>query len=210
MTEDTYATHPHSPHPKRTPRNAPGGARCLSWRCKPTAKCACTFPSAIATGQMLCALLQVDFKSGSRLQQRQSTSTTSFRHGYASCSWCFSNPASQHPTSPKANVHLLTQTSRSAIVHQNGLLQGDRMWNFAIGIYLVGFEGSLILAAVLNFGSSGAILVLGGVLGNWVDNNTRLRGTEQQVCLLRCMLHGYSTKVGSSNRTSVFGFCPVQ
>ncbi len=51
------------------------------------------------------------------------------------------------------------------------------MWSFSVGLYLVYFEdGSLILAAVYGFTSCGSILLLGGLLGNWVDNNPRLRG----------------------------------
>ena len=51
------------------------------------------------------------------------------------------------------------------------------MWQFAVGLYLVYFEGGvLLLAAALNFSSSSAILLLGGLIGNWVDHNPRLRG----------------------------------
>ncbi len=51
------------------------------------------------------------------------------------------------------------------------------MWSFSVGLYLVYFEdGSLLLAAVYGFTSCGSILLLGGLLGNWVDNNPRLRG----------------------------------
>ena len=57
-------------------------------------------------------------------------------------------------------------------------LQGDRMWSFAVGLYLVYFDGGvLLLAAVYGVIMCLCILLLGGIIGRWVDNNPRLRGT---------------------------------
>ena len=61
------------------------------------------------------------------------------------------------------------------------MLQGDRMWQFAVGLYLVYLnDGQLRLAAVFGFTCSGLILLLGGLIGNWVDRNSRLKGTMIQ------------------------------
>jgi len=57
------------------------------------------------------------------------------------------------------------------------LLQGDRMWRFAAGLYLVYLAGGeLQLAAVFGFTAGGAIMLFGGIIGNWVDINSRLKG----------------------------------
>ena len=59
------------------------------------------------------------------------------------------------------------------------------MWQFAVGLYLVFFEdGVLLLAAALNFCSSGTVLLFGGLLGNWVDHNSRLKGNGSLTLLL--------------------------
>lgn len=53
---------------------------------------------------------------------------------------------------------------------------GDRMWHFAVALYLVHLaDQSLRLAAIFGFSSAGAVLILGGIIGNWVDNNGRLK-----------------------------------
>lgn len=56
-------------------------------------------------------------------------------------------------------------------------LQGDWMWQFAAGLYLVHLANNeLRLAAISGFTGGGLILVFGGVIGNWIDNNERLKG----------------------------------
>ncbi len=61
------------------------------------------------------------------------------------------------------------------------------MWSFSVGLYLVFFEnGVLLLAAALTFTRCSALWLLGGILGNWVDCNPRLKGDEQcQISLKR-------------------------
>ena len=60
------------------------------------------------------------------------------------------------------------------------------MWQFAVGLYLVFFEdGVLLLAAALNFCSSGTVLLFGGLLGNWVDHNPRLKGKDLVTLTIR-------------------------
>jgi len=51
------------------------------------------------------------------------------------------------------------------------------MWQFAAGLYLVHLAGGeLRLAAVFGFTAGGAVMLLGGIIGNWVDINPRLQG----------------------------------
>jgi len=52
------------------------------------------------------------------------------------------------------------------------------MWHFAVGLYLVRLAGGqLQLAAIFGFTCGGLILLLGSLIGDWVDRNPRLRGT---------------------------------
>jgi len=51
------------------------------------------------------------------------------------------------------------------------------MWQFAVGLYLVHLSnGQLLLAAVFGFSCGGTILLLGSLIGDWVDRNRRLTG----------------------------------
>lgn len=51
------------------------------------------------------------------------------------------------------------------------------MWQFAVGLYLVKInDGLLLLAAIYGFTCGGLVLLFGGMIGNWVDQNGRLKG----------------------------------
>ena len=51
------------------------------------------------------------------------------------------------------------------------------MWMFSVGLYLVTLaEGVLRLAAVYSLSGSCCFLLFGGILGDWVDRNGRLKG----------------------------------
>ncbi|KAL7865313.1 hypothetical protein SRHO_G00105600 [Serrasalmus rhombeus] len=53
---------------------------------------------------------------------------------------------------------------------------GDRMWNFAVAVFLVELYGnSLLLTAVYGLVVAGSVLLLGAIIGDWVDKNPRLR-----------------------------------
>lgn len=57
------------------------------------------------------------------------------------------------------------------------LHQGDRMWNFAVAVFLVELYGnSLLLTAVYGLVVAGSVLLLGAIIGDWVDRNHRLKG----------------------------------
>uniref|UniRef100_A0A8C1DRB5 Solute carrier family 40 member n=1 Tax=Cyprinus carpio carpio TaxID=630221 RepID=A0A8C1DRB5_CYPCA len=56
------------------------------------------------------------------------------------------------------------------------MLQGDRMWNFAVAVFLVELYGnSLLLTAVYGLVVAGSVLLLGAIIGDWVDKNPRLK-----------------------------------
>ena len=51
------------------------------------------------------------------------------------------------------------------------------MWQFSVGLYLVHLSGGVLhLAAIFGFSTGISILLLGGVIGNWVDRTGRMRG----------------------------------
>lgn len=51
------------------------------------------------------------------------------------------------------------------------------MWNFAVAVFLVELYGnSLLLTAVYGLVVAGSVLILGAIIGDWVDKNARLKG----------------------------------
>lgn len=67
------------------------------------------------------------------------------------------------------------------------VLQGDRMWNFAVAVFLVELYGnSLLLTAVYGLVVAGSVLLLGAIIGDWVDKNARLRGERLKGSLFSC------------------------
>ena len=57
------------------------------------------------------------------------------------------------------------------------------MWHFAVGLYLVKLSGGqLRLAAIHGFCSGGFSLLLGGLIGAWVDKNQRMKGQSVDTC----------------------------
>lgn len=53
---------------------------------------------------------------------------------------------------------------------------GDRMWHFAVALFLVELYGnSLLLTAVYGLVVAGSVLLLGAIIGDWVDKNARLK-----------------------------------
>ncbi|KAJ8253090.1 hypothetical protein GJAV_G00208990 [Gymnothorax javanicus] len=53
---------------------------------------------------------------------------------------------------------------------------GDRMWHFAVALFLVELYGnSLLLTAVYGLVMAGSVLLLGAIIGDWVDKNPRLK-----------------------------------
>uniref|UniRef100_A0A8C2XTC3 Solute carrier family 40 member n=1 Tax=Cyclopterus lumpus TaxID=8103 RepID=A0A8C2XTC3_CYCLU len=69
---------------------------------------------------------------------------------------------------------------------------GDRMWNFAVAVFLVELYGnSLLLSAVYGLVVAGSVLLLGAIIGDWVDKNPRLKVAQtsllvQNSCVIVC------------------------
>ncbi|XP_061548188.1 solute carrier family 40 member 1 [Phycodurus eques] len=69
---------------------------------------------------------------------------------------------------------------------------GDRMWNFAVAVFLVELYGnSLLLTAVYGLVVAGSVLLLGAIIGDWVDRNPRLKVAQmslivQNSCVIVC------------------------
>ncbi|KAJ7354739.1 hypothetical protein OS493_030516 [Desmophyllum pertusum] len=69
---------------------------------------------------------------------------------------------------------------------------GDRMWHFAIGLYLVELTpGSLRLTAIYQLISTLSIIIFGPLVGDWVDANARLKVAQvsliiQNVAVIIC------------------------
>ncbi|XP_077435732.1 solute carrier family 40 member 1 [Vanacampus margaritifer] len=69
---------------------------------------------------------------------------------------------------------------------------GDRMWNFAVAVFLVElYSNSLLLTAVYGLVMAGSVLLLGAIIGDWVDKNPRLKVAQtsliaQNTCVMAC------------------------
>ena len=78
------------------------------------------------------------------------------------------------------------------------------MWRFAVGLYLVKLSGGeLRLAAIYGFCGGGCVLLFGGLIGDWVDRNRRLKGSCLSSVVLNVLynLHdiiNVGAKLGSS------------
>lgn len=69
-------------------------------------------------------------------------------------------------------------TSAKFLIYMGHALStwGDRMWNFAVAVFLVELYGnSLLLTAVYGLVIAGSVLLLGAIIGDWVDKNPRLK-----------------------------------
>lgn len=56
------------------------------------------------------------------------------------------------------------------------------MWNFAVAVFLVELYGnSLLLTAVYGLVVAGSVLLLGAIIGDWVDRNPRLKGNMNKI-----------------------------
>uniref|UniRef100_A0A096M0U6 Solute carrier family 40 member n=1 Tax=Poecilia formosa TaxID=48698 RepID=A0A096M0U6_POEFO len=85
-------------------------------------------------------------------------------------------------------------TSAKFLIYMGHALStwGDRMWNFAVAVFLVELYGnSLLLTAVYGLVVAGSVLLLGANIGNWVDRNPRLKVAQtsllvQNSCVITC------------------------
>ncbi|XP_062313441.1 solute carrier family 40 member 1 [Osmerus eperlanus] len=64
---------------------------------------------------------------------------------------------------------------------------GDRMWNFAVAVFLVELYGnSLLLTAVYGLVVAGSVLLLGAIIGDWVDKSPRLKVAQTSLIVQNC------------------------
>ncbi|XP_068602470.1 solute carrier family 40 member 1 [Brachionichthys hirsutus] len=85
-------------------------------------------------------------------------------------------------------------TSAKFLIYMGHALStwGDRMWNFAVAVFLVELYGnSLLLSAVYGLVVAGSVLLLGALIGDWVDRNPRLKVAQtsllvQNSCVIAC------------------------
>lgn len=55
------------------------------------------------------------------------------------------------------------------------------MWHFAISVFLIELYGrNLLLTAVFGLVVAGSVLLLGALIGDWVDRNPRNKGKQGQ------------------------------
>lgn len=58
--------------------------------------------------------------------------------------------------------------------------QGDRMWAFGVGLFLVNIASeNLQLTAIYGLSNGLTIFFLGALVGDWVDTTARLKGVEK-------------------------------
>ena len=56
------------------------------------------------------------------------------------------------------------------------------MWHFAISVFLIELYGrNLLLTAVFGLVVAGSVLLLGALIGDWVDRNPRNKGRNRFV-----------------------------
>ncbi|XP_034029559.1 solute carrier family 40 member 1 [Thalassophryne amazonica] len=61
---------------------------------------------------------------------------------------------------------------------------GDRMWHFAISVFLIELYGrNLLLTAVFGLVVAGSVLLLGPLIGDWVDRNPRNKAAHASLFL---------------------------
>ncbi len=63
------------------------------------------------------------------------------------------------------------------------LLQGVRMWSFAVGMFMIDLSpDTLRLTAIYGLAGGLAITLTGPIMGNWVDRYPRMKGGDSSKC----------------------------
>ncbi|XP_035824645.1 solute carrier family 40 member 1 [Aplysia californica] len=93
---------------------------------------------------------------------------------------------------------LMPSDNKSAVSHGTYFLVyishflsawGDRMWTFAVGLFLVIITpDSLQLTAVFGLTMGMSVLLLGPIIGDWVDNTPRLRAAQVSLVLQNALV----------------------
>uniref|UniRef100_A0A8C1YTQ5 Solute carrier family 40 member n=1 Tax=Cyprinus carpio TaxID=7962 RepID=A0A8C1YTQ5_CYPCA len=72
------------------------------------------------------------------------------------------------------------------LIYVSGALSmwGDRMWHFAISVFLIELYGhNLLLTGIFGLVVAGSVLLLGALIGDWVDRNPRNKVALCAYCL---------------------------
>lgn len=87
---------------------------------------------------------------------------------YFMFSWCLKD----HTNNEKYDTWCMMLSRASLFV-----CQGDRMWHFAISVFLIELYGhNLLLTGIFGLVVAGSVLLLGALIGDWVDRNPRNKG----------------------------------
>lgn len=63
------------------------------------------------------------------------------------------------------------------------------MWHFAISVFLIELYGhNLLLTAIFGLVVAGSVLLLGALIGDWVDRNPRNKGSSMFCIMLESLL----------------------
>uniref|UniRef100_A0A3B3Q8S3 Solute carrier family 40 member n=1 Tax=Paramormyrops kingsleyae TaxID=1676925 RepID=A0A3B3Q8S3_9TELE len=76
---------------------------------------------------------------------------------------------------------LIYLNSPKFLIYVSGALSmwGNRMWHFAISVFLVELYGrNLLLTAVFGLVVAGSVLLFGAPIGDWVDRHPRNKGND--------------------------------
>ncbi|CAH1790412.1 unnamed protein product [Owenia fusiformis] len=126
-------------------------------------------------------------------------------------------PKTETESSRSAAVKKWCQSTACLICTSHALSAwGDRMWRFAVGLYLVFLEkDSLLLPAVYGFTTCACRLIFGALIGAWVDRTPRLKVAQtslilQNLAVTVCaivlyMTISYQSTIGQG--THLMGFC---
>ena len=77
---------------------------------------------------------------------------------------------------------ILTALIAGSVLSGAVCLQGDRMWTFAVALYLVEIQNnSLRLTAVFGFALTISVMLFGALVGKWVDRTPRLSGKTRDL-----------------------------
>uniref|UniRef100_A0A672GJI2 Solute carrier family 40 member n=1 Tax=Salarias fasciatus TaxID=181472 RepID=A0A672GJI2_SALFA len=79
-------------------------------------------------------------------------------------------------TTARTECTLIYLKGPKFLIYVSGALSmwGDRMWHFAISVFLIELYGrNLLLTAVFGLVVAGSVLLLGALIGDWVDRNPR-------------------------------------
>lgn len=79
------------------------------------------------------------------------------------------------------------------------------MWHFAISVFLIELYGrNLLLTAVFGLVVAGSVLLLGALIGDWVDRNPRNKGTRDGFALISKTALADTSCVNRSLGASIF------